>query len=211
MEARAAEQELQFIRRVIERTQRRVDPHAFHFVHWGAIVLVGYPAINACTLSGRDAWVPWIGGAALLLGGILSCVREMALARQPRLPGEDFDLGRRVAWVVAANLIAGAVLSVLLPASGALAGDDVSIVWGLLYANMTVMVGILYDRAFVVAGAVIFAGTLLAILFRSYAGFLLGPFMGLGMILPSLRAERRVRAMRQDTESALGEHGPEPV
>ena len=54
---------------------------------------------------------------------------------------------------------------------------------------------IIYRRAFLVAGVVIFAGVVAAIILPQYNGFILGPCMGLGMIVPGLQAERRVRQL----------------
>jgi hypothetical protein len=46
MERDTAHSELEFIASVMRRTQAAVDPHAFHFVLWGALVLVCYPLMN---------------------------------------------------------------------------------------------------------------------------------------------------------------------
>ena len=46
MEPNTAAADLEYISSVIKRTQKRIDPHAFHFVLWGAIVLVCYPLLN---------------------------------------------------------------------------------------------------------------------------------------------------------------------
>ena len=43
-------QDLDFIKQVVQRTDRRIDPHAFHYVHWGLIVLIWYLANH---LNGR--------------------------------------------------------------------------------------------------------------------------------------------------------------
>ena len=45
------------------------------------------------------------------------------------------------------------------------------------------------------AGVVIFLGVIAAIVVPQYNGFILGPCMGLGMIIPALQAERRVKGM----------------
>jgi hypothetical protein len=42
-DSQGAARDLEFIRGIVQRTDRRIDPHAFHFVHWGVIV----PALQA--------------------------------------------------------------------------------------------------------------------------------------------------------------------
>ena len=65
-----ATDDLDFLRRLLARSERRVDPHAFHFVHWGLIVLVWYPLSNALELADdRSGW-PW---SAALRSGSESC------------------------------------------------------------------------------------------------------------------------------------------
>jgi hypothetical protein len=196
MERAEAQRELAFLRELFERTRRRLDPHAFHFVHWGAIVLVWYPIGAWLQQQGRvDDQLP-LGAAALGLGFLLSLVRESRLARSPRVEGENTFVGRQVAWITAACIAAGAVLSALAPAFGFVEGENMPIVWGLVYANLAVMVGIVYERDFLLAGLVIFAGAIVAICLQPWAGYVLGPTMGRGMIVPGRRAEKRVRALR---------------
>ena len=91
------------------------------------------------------------------------------------------------------TLIAGLMLSVLAPATGFIDGPNVPIIWGLVYANMAFMMGVAYSIDFLVSGIVIFIGSAVAILLPQFNGYILGPVMGLGMIVPGLRAEARVR------------------
>jgi hypothetical protein len=202
MDAANAGKDLDLIRDVIARTRQRVDPHAFHYVHWGVIVLIWYPVANWLQNEGRLGAMAAVGIAALVLGFALSGVRESRLGKAPRLPGEDVGLARRVTIVVAANIAAGMVLSGLSPATGFIDGPNVPIVWGLVYANLAFTTGVIYERDFMLAGVAIFLGTVLAMLFQSYSGYILGPVMGLGMIIPGRRAEARVRRIAED-EGAL--------
>ena len=81
----------------------------------------------------------------------------------------------------------------IAPAFGFIAGPEVPTLWGLVYAAMAFGIGVVYDRAFLVAAVVIFAGAVVAIAWPAGNGYVLGPTMGLGMIVPGWRAERRVR------------------
>lgn len=195
-ESQAAARDLDFIRDVVHRTGRRVDPHAFHYVHWGAIMLVTYPLANWLVV--QDAYTPWLGIGAIALGVVLSMVREMLLQKNPRLEGENTFLSRQMMLVTFASIGGGAVLSGVGPALGFVGPQHIATIWGLAYANMAVMLGIIYRRAFLWAGLGIFAASIAAIVMPQYNGFILGPAMGLGMIIPGLQAERRVKALQAE-------------
>ena len=195
MDAARAERELDLIRDVIARTRRQVDPHAFHYVHWGWIVLIWYPVANWLQLEGQLAAMGGLGVLAVLGGFALSAWREARLGKERRLAGEDVGLARRVGLVVLANIAGGVLLSALAPATGFIDGPNVPIVWGLVYANLAFTTGVIYERDFLVSGVAIFGGVVLALFFQHYNGYILGPVMGLGMILPGRRAEARVRRL----------------
>ena len=73
------------------------------------------------------------------------------------------------------------------------------------YANLAFMTGVVYAREYLWSGAFILAGCLLAMVLEEWNGVVLGPFMGLGMIVPGLMAERRVRTLaREEAGEAAG-------
>jgi len=188
--------DLRYIREVLARTEGRVDPHAFHFVMWGTLVLVCYPLLNWFELAGRFRAMLWLGVSALVVGAILSAGFEIRLARRPRLPGENTFVARQVVKIVWLNVGLAALLSAVGPAFGLVPHQGVSLVWGFAYANMAYMVGVVYRTEYLVAGLAIAAASLLAWAAPSYRGFILGPSMGLGMIIPGVMAERRVARLR---------------
>lgn len=201
-DAETAREELRHLDQLLARTRSRVDPHAFHYVHWGIIVLIWYPLANALSLLGHPWWQIPVSVVALAIGISLSVLREKRLERNPRLPGEDTTLARQVAWISWAGVSLGFVLSGLAPATGFIDGANVPILWGLIYANIAFHTGVVYRREFFWAAAFILAGVLLAMFFQAYSGIILGPFMGLGLILPGLRAEKSVRALQAEAAAA---------
>lgn len=190
--------DVEFLRALLARAQRRVDPHAFHFVVWGALVGLWYPLSTWLLARGDALAAGLVGGVALAVGVTASVVLERRLGARGRLAGEDTSLGRRVAQVTGGNIAAGVVLSVVAPATGFVAGPMVPVLWGLVYASLAFHVGLVYTREFVGSGAAIFVGTCVAMGLGDRCGYVLGPVMGLGMIVPGLLAERRVRRMRDE-------------
>ncbi len=191
--------DLEYIRGVIERTDRRVDPHAFHYVHWGAIILVWYPLAKWFEHQGNLKAMLWLGIGAVALGALLSTVREMLLAKAPRIEGENTFVGKQMMMITFLCIGAGAVLSAVSPNVGFIDGPDIPTLWGLVYATMACMLGVVYRRAFLYAGLFIFAGSVAAILLPQWNGYILGPAMGLGMIVPGLQAEARVKRLRAES------------
>ncbi len=195
MDSASAQTDLEFVKQIVEKTSQRIDAHAFHSVHWGVIVLIWYPIANWFWLEGMTTWYIAIGIASVLLGTVLSVWRGAATVKNPRLAGANTFISNQLSTIVFANLIAGFVLSAIAPATDFIAGPNVPIIWGLVYANMAFMMGVTYSLDFLVSGIAIFAGCIIAVFLQPYNGFILGPFMGLGMIIPGLRAEARIRLL----------------
>lgn len=184
--------ELRQLESLLTRASRRLDPHAFHYVHWGCIVLAWYPLENLVTRMGHDAWRLPIGVCAVGLGMLLSLLREKRLQRSERVAREDPALTKRILLAVYGCVAVGVLFSALLPSLGLLASDRVVTIWGLVYVNIAFVSGLLYRSSFLWAALFILVGVVLAVLFPAYAGFILGPFAGLGMIVPGRRAESSI-------------------
>jgi hypothetical protein len=200
-----AARDLKLIREILERTEQRIDPHAFHFVWWGSIVLVWYPLANLFMLLGNRPAFFWTMAAALTIGSVGSAVMGYRSGRKPRLAGENTFISRQVGMIVLATVGTGIVLSPLAPAAGFIAHEHMPTMWGLVYAATAFMVGVVYRSEFLWAGAAIWAAALLAMFLPDYNGFIVGPAMGLGMIVPGVMAERRVRRLRAEGAADAGE------
>lgn len=190
--------DLRFIRQIMERTQARIDPHAFHFVLWGALVLVFYPLLNWLELAGRADLAAKFGIGALAAGILGSILLETRLKTRSRLDGENTYVSRQVVLLVAYHIGVASFLSAAGPTSGFIPGPFVPLLWGFTYASMMYTIGVVYMREYMVAGLGILTGTAIALFNVRYAGMILGPFMGLGAIVPGVIAERRVARMRTE-------------
>jgi hypothetical protein len=69
---------------------------------------------------------------------------------------------------------------------------------GLVYAALAFGIGVVYQREWLLSGLFIFAGAVAAILVEDYNGYITGPTMGLGLIVPGVMAERRVRRLEEE-------------
>ncbi len=190
--------EIDYIKDIVRRTHARIDTHSFHFVHWGLIVLIWYPLSNWLWQQEYYKAMIGVGIGSVVMGMILSGVREALLARNPRLKGENTFISKQVIQIVYASIGAGMILSAVSTPLGFIKGENIPIVWGLVYANLAFMIGVVYTREYLIAGALIFAGSILAMALPDYNGYILGPFMGLGLIIPGTMGERRVRKLIEE-------------
>ncbi len=198
MDRHSAIKDLDFIRELVRKTDLHIDPHAFHFVHWGAIVLIWYPLAHWFDAQGNTAGMIWTGVISFVLGMTLTFWGEARLRKKPRLPGENTVISNQIGTIAWLCVGAGIVLSSTGPAIGFIDGKNAPVVWGWVYAVMATMIGVVYRKEFIGFGLFIFVGVVLAMIFPVQNGYILGPFMGLGLLVPGLRAERRVRAMRRE-------------
>ncbi len=195
MDRETAHTDIDFIRDVLQRTQARIDTHSFHSVHWGAIVLIWYPAANYfCSRERYDVSTALTIGC-VIVGALFSTVREIMMSKRPRLEGGNTFIQDQVKLIVAFCVGAGIFFSIFGPLLDLVPSAGISIVWGFAYAVMAFMLGVVYTREYLYAGIAIFTGAVLAMLFPLYMGYILGPFMGLGMMVPGLMGERRVRKL----------------
>ncbi len=191
--------DLAYIRRVLAQTERRVDPHAAHFLIWGLLVLVSYPAMNALCLAGSFKTTAIVGACALAIGIVGSMVLGARLKANPRLEGQNTHVAAQVQWIVFANLVVALIVGSAGPGIGWIHPQSTPVVWGFAYANMAFMLGVVYRPEYRLAGGAILCATLAAMTWMRYSGFILGPAMGLGMIVPSWMAERRVALIARES------------
>ncbi|MCG3135198.1 MAG: hypothetical protein HMLKMBBP_02704 [Planctomycetes bacterium] len=187
--------DLALVRSILDRTQRRLDPHAFHFVAWGLIVLAWYPLDTWMAAGARPAaWRVALGVASVATGAAWSFLGERRLARTGGTRGEDPGFSRQVGLLVAGAIGAGAVLSFVAGATHVFHPDRIPVMWGFCYAVLAWGMGVLYTREYLFAGVWILAGTVAAMALPEHQGYVLGPAMGLGMAVPGVLTMRRLRA-----------------
>lgn len=191
--------EIDFIKSIVDKTSQRIDVQGLHCVHWGLIVLIWYPLANYLQDLEMYGAMIGLGVGSVALGGVLSAVR--AGKASGRLPGENTFITGQLMKVFIGTLCAGMILSGVAPTTEWIQGPNIPILWGLVYANLAFMIGVVCSRDFVIAGVAIFLGSIAAMFLQPYQGYILGPVMGFGMIVPGMRAEARVKALVAETQA----------
>ena len=201
MNTEVASNDLMYIREVLERTRSRIDPHAWQFVWWGTIVLLWYPTHNLMQLNLLTDWRFSLFVVALTVGLIGSGLFGWRMSRQ-RLTAANTFISRQIGIIVSSCVGAAILLNVVAPLAGILPVELVPLIWGFAYAHIAFGVGVVYSREFLVSAAVIFAGCIGAMFLPEFNGLILGPCMGLGMIVPGVISERRVRKMMAEERNS---------
>ena len=201
MNTEVASNDLMYIREVLERTRSRIDPHAWQFVWWGTIVLLWYPTHNLMQLNLLPDWRFSLFVVALTVGLIGSGLFGWRMSRQ-RLTAANTFISRQIGIIVSSCVGAAILLNVVAPLAGILPGKLVPLIWGFAYAHIAFGVGVVYSREYLVSAAVIFAGCIGAMFRPEFNGLILGPCMGLGMIVPGVISERRVRKMMAEERNS---------
>jgi hypothetical protein len=194
--------DLHVIRRVLDQTQRRVDPQMFHMILWGVIVLVWYPLMNWFDLRGNGKGMAISGIAALGFGVLASTYLGWRASRKPRIAAGNAHLASQIGKLVAIFIVTGVVLSMAVPAL--VRGGERYMVhlWGMIYALMLMSVGVVYSRLVFWCGVPSLLAVLVMLRFPEHAGFVVGPAMGIGSLVAGLIAERRVARLRRELPAA---------
>ncbi len=202
MDSHAATSDLEYIRDIVGRASQRIDPHLFHTVHWGAIVLASYPILTWLFAAEKLTTAMWVGISSGVLGVLLSAFGEFRLRGKSRVKAGNTHIESQVGMVVLGTIAPAVILSIFL---GAKIGPYMPTLWGFDYAILAWMIGVVYRKEWLWSGLFIFAGALASLFFVEQSGYILGPCMGLGMILPGVAAELRVRRMRKEDRTTDAE------
>lgn len=192
-----AREDLQWIDKILSMTHRRVDPHLFHAIIWGAVVLFWYPLMNYFFIAHPHLVMPTMI-FFITVGAITSFAYEIRTAIKPRMKAENTQLSRQIAAIAWIFVGFGTLLSILISTVYPNNYSALYFVWGSLYFLMLATWGVFYSREFLWCCPFPLLGVVFALLWPHYAGFILGPTMGMGILIPGIIAEKRVMKMRQE-------------
>src|SRR6266850_6425038 len=155
--------DLRIIRRILEKTHRRIDPHLFHFIIWGGVVLVWFPLLNFLELTGRGHLEGIVCAVAPGVGTLLSATFGFIAARRPRLPTANSYLAHQIGGIVAVFIASGITFRFVLPAVHPGGQRFALQVWGFAYALMVLVLGVVYSREFLGFGIFMFLASLVSL------------------------------------------------
>jgi len=190
--------DLRFIRSVIEKTCRKIDPGWPIIVAWGLIIMIGFPVAYFLKTRQLDTW-KW--PIYLLLLVISFCVAIYFGAKatmREKKAGLISKLSKQIYWIWFILLANGILWTCL-----GLFKDNIGgfgFLWTAIYGIGLSMMGIIYSRYWLSGGIAIFAGIIAAYFLEPYAYYILGVVTGLACIVPAIIAQRNYH--KQEKENA---------
>jgi len=197
-EQKTAADDLKFIRSVIEKTCRKIDPGWPIMIIWGLIFMIGFPALYYLKMNQLDQWI-WPIQWLLVVIGVGTTIYFGANARlRERKAGLISKLSKQIYWIwfiLQANLIIWICLGLFKDHMGGF-GLLVCAIYGIGLS----MMGILYSREWLYGGIAIFFAILAAFFIKSYAYVILGIVTGLACIIPAIIAQRNYNKQKEENE-----------
>jgi hypothetical protein len=192
--------DIKFMRSVIEKTYRVIEPGSTLFIVLGLIFLTGLPAMQFLLTSPQlkvfiqPMWIIlWVIGAAVgIFGGFTSEIRE-------KKSGYVSQLSNQIGFIWYILLLNGTIWAGL--ALFNISFGNPAFLWALILGFGLSVTGILSSKEWLFAGVAIFIAILAAAIIEHYAYVILGIVMGLGCIIPAIIAKRNYNKKEKNYES----------
>ncbi|HIJ71714.1 MAG TPA: hypothetical protein HPP87_10185 [Planctomycetes bacterium] len=192
--------DLKFIRDMLERTHREIDPEAFSMIIWGLVSMVIYFGAYFFVVYKIFNWIPYVLFPSLAVGGIVGGFSSYRVSKRQKARGMVSHIWKQLNWVWFILLPNAVIWSILGLFQDYFGGPG--FLWAAVYAIALSMTGILYSREWLFGGISIFIAIIVAFFVRPYSYLILGAVMGLACIIPAIIAHRRYK--RSEAEYAQG-------
>jgi len=190
--------DLKFMRSVIEKTCKKVDPGWQMIAAWGLIVMIGFPLLYFLKIHQIDNWLWRIQWILVVTGFSFSIyIVKRAIVRE-RAIGVISKLSKQIYLVfiiLSANGFIWTYLDLFRDQIGGF-----GFLWTAICGIELSMIGIIYSREWLCGGMAIFIGIIAASFTEQYAYYILGIVTGLSCIVPAIIARRNYR--KQEKENA---------
>ena len=195
-EQKIAADDLKFMRSVIEKTCRKIDPGWPIMITWGLILMIGFPLLYFLKIRQLDNWLWHIQWLLVVIGFSISIYFITKAIKQERKAGLISKLSKQIYWIfiiLSANGIIWTCLDLFRDHIGGF-----GFLWTAICGIELSMVGILYSREWLYGGIAIFAGIIAAYFTEPYAYAILGIVTGLACIIPAIISQRNYREQEKE-------------
>jgi len=193
-----AADDLKFMRSVIEKTCRKIDPGWPAMITWGLILMIGFPVLYFLKIRQLDNWLWHVQWLLVVIGFSISIYFVTKAIKRERNAGLISKLSKQIYWIIiilSANGIIWTCLDLFRDHIGGF-----GFLWTAICGIELSMVGILYSREWLYGGIAIFAGITAALFTDPYAYVILGIVIGPACIIPAIISQRNY--LKQEKEDA---------
>ena len=183
--------DLKFIRAMVERTHREIDPEAFSMITWGLVCMVIYFGIYFLAIHKMFNCMPYVLFPSLAVGGIVGGISSYRVSKRQKAQGMVSHIWKQLNWVWLILLPNAVLWSILGLFKDYFGGPG--FLWAAVYAIALSMTGIIYSKEWLFGGIAIFISIIAAFFIKPYSYLILGTVMGLACIIPAIIAHLRFR------------------
>lgn len=195
--------DLQFMRSVIEKTYKQVNPDTHTMIMWGVICLIGYPAIHFMSTPQLHKWIPFAGWLLIAFGLCYIFITLRIVTKRDKKTGLISLLRKQLTWVwIVIMVMHGLTWSILGTAFNNYSAGDPGFLFAILFSIALSITGIFHSRWWLYGGIVIFIGALLAFFIKDYGYIILGLSTGVGLIIPAIIVQRDYRKWEKENVQA---------
>ncbi len=191
-------EDLKFIRSIVERTHREIDPGAPTLIMWGLLCLIGYTATHILMPYQMYRQINNVWLTLYAIGFPLSLFFGYKLYKREEIRGVRSHISRQIGWIWFI-MIGNGILWGTFRFGGRFLGD-INFWWALILGLALSMTGIVYSKEWLWAGIGVFFGMLAAIFIKPYTYLILGLATCLGCVIPSIIALRRLHRLEKEYE-----------
>ena len=168
---------------------------------WGVLCIIGFSAGHF--MLAHQVGMKWMYVVMFPLAAIgltLSFIFDYKIKKREKQNGVIPYLRKQIDllwWILVINGLLWTTTGMFKPLFA-----DPRFIWAMIYGFGLSITGVLYSKEWLYGGIAVFAAILVSIFIRSYSFLILGFAMGLGCIIPSIIALKRLRRLENENEQA---------
>ncbi len=190
--------DIKFMRSVIDKTCRKIDPGWTTLISWGLIIIIGFPLLYFLKIKQFDNWVWRIQWLIVVAGFSISAYFVLKAILRERKAGIISKLSKQIYLmflILSANGFLWTYLDLFRDNTGGF-----GFLWTAITGIELTMIGILYSKEWLYGGIAIFASIIAAHFIESYAYYILGIVTGFACIIPAIISRNNYH--KQEKENA---------